>query len=1280
MDTNQTMKWTILTDVSKAMQDLTALHEKIIAIQNAKAGIGSSKVIDDAPMKNFANSYSRVISDMTKQAEDFYRSWKKNGNIADFANYKALIPQIQQLTKEQELFNKSLKNTGGFLQTLGTTFSKHLGWAFTGLGVGSAIAGAIASVRDIARLETEFNQLKTVLPELEENQHTYNAAIKDSFALAEKYGTKIEQVTESLRLMGRGYHELSESEKLAEIALKLGVADSFDPQTATRAIEAVVGAYGKQGEAVTFATKVMDSMTAVSHTAQVSASDLAEALLRSAAAAKTVGVGFDELNSLIAVISRNTGLNGETVGQGIKSILNSIHSDKAIADLQSIGVEVYKIGNDGQKEFRKISDVLLDVSIKAKATNQNFEELFRNLAGGKFQITKLAALIGDPNEYLRVLGNSINSSGFTGKQIAIQMDTIQRKAQTLKASFEELLTTGGSNSGFTNSLKSILDTLNQIIKGLNNVNPLVWNTVGGITKLALAFVALRTAVNFATASYALLRSTIVSTTAAQGALNVATVANPWGALAKLIVLAGTALATYAYFAGGAAAAQEKANQAAENAITAKQSQIEMTKQQTSYMETLGNTYVSLQEALAKVGADETKAAEIKKTMGTVTQQLTQIVGQEKAERILASEDIMGAITQEQAVHNEKTKQMQQELDNLRVTQVQLANDTVAMCNERISAINAEAEAFDKAADAIGQALGRIAKSQYYYYNWKGNYLRDQAGKLQNAFDSQGYTGGYISGTGGHLSVNWDTVQNLNDASTQAFADRDEIAQNAIGYYAEQGRVALGKLYTPGSYNTTPYSTGSIPGETPKGSNGNGGSRPAPDRQNQIEKIWSNHEVNHMLSESKISADKYQEALAKLQVQQDLTGETAELDAQKFQLMTGRTADLAKETDALTKKRDEFQQKAADLVAGNSEMESALNEKKQTWAGLTREEQKEFIHAYLQQTADEKLGINYLDMADKLDVKIADNNKTVTSINNDVARGKKSSPANIYSSNMRNLDYDEQLATYALGRNATDEEKRMVQLNSSVLKLAEAERRLQEIKAGDHTTEELKQQQVVVEGLKEKVLELKDTWKQFGEEAYEALDKIIIQGESISKVFGDLWKQMASAALKSLITGKPVESSGLLSGILKLFGHNAEGSIGNQEELSWIREGNKREAIIPLEDNKERGKALWLQSGKELGMLGAPVEPYLKNPGVAQQATYNVQIQQNQDHIDAVEKTNELLTRQNQMLLSMVNSDSDKGNVIVLPMAPSAESVMGILRDNPEALYNILNRHSSNGYR
>ncbi|WP_156318914.1 hypothetical protein, partial [Propionispora sp. 2/2-37] len=214
----------------------------------------------------FVDGYRQAIASATAEAEKFHRLFKETGNTDYQQKSMQSVLQVRQLTDEYEKFNKTLGNTPGLLSNIGSEFKRHLGFTLTGLGVGAVIGGIYGALSDISKLDEEFNQLKTVLPQTEANQETFNQAIEDSFHLAQKYGTAIKDVTDSLRLMGRGYHDLSQTEKLSEVALKLGVADNFNPELATRTIEGVVGAYGKQAEAVQFATHVMDAMTKVSHT------------------------------------------------------------------------------------------------------------------------------------------------------------------------------------------------------------------------------------------------------------------------------------------------------------------------------------------------------------------------------------------------------------------------------------------------------------------------------------------------------------------------------------------------------------------------------------------------------------------------------------------------------------------------------------------------------------------------------------------------------------------------------------------------------------------------------------------------------------------------------------------------------------------------------------------------------------------------------------------------------------------------------------------------------
>lgn len=69
-----------------------------------------------------------------------------------------------------------------------------------------------------------------------------------------------------------------------------------------------------------------------------SAQELATALQRVSSVAQTAGVSFQDLSSILTVVSSNTRLSSETIGNGLKSLFSR---------LQNIKVGKY-ISNEGE--------------------------------------------------------------------------------------------------------------------------------------------------------------------------------------------------------------------------------------------------------------------------------------------------------------------------------------------------------------------------------------------------------------------------------------------------------------------------------------------------------------------------------------------------------------------------------------------------------------------------------------------------------------------------------------------------------------------------------------------------------------------------------------------------------------------------------------------------------------------------------------------------------------------------------------------------------------------
>lgn len=1284
------------TKISDQLQKELLDAKKIVnqqgqAINESLGKIGGT---NNSGILKFVDGYKKGIADLTLQAEKYHRLFQETGNQDYLKKYQGLVPVIQQLDREHKAFSNTLglanKNAGLLERTLGS-MKHHTGYMLSGALLGTAIGVPYASIKTLADLEQQYNQLMTVLPQMHENQYAYNQIVKESLAVAQKYGLEINSITESLRLVGRVYKDTGTAMKLTDIAAKLSIADNFNPAIANKYIESTISAFQQQGNAINFATHAMDAATAVSHNAQVSAQDLAEAHMRSASAAHATGISFDELNALIGTIVKNSGQSGALVGNGIKAIANSLHSSKAIAEFEKLGISVYKVGENGEKSFKKLTDLLLETMIKVPAVKTNLEEAFRDWAGGKYQVSRLAGLMSDPNEYIRLLGVSINSAGFTDQQIVYQMDTIIRKAEQLKVSLQSLVMTGGQ-SGAASYIKTWLDDATNFVKGLQQIPTQVYSVVGSMVKWTIILYGVKTAITFLEGSMvslnALKAANVATTTAetvaltaeagaatraagAMGTLGTATAAATGGFSLLLagIIAAGTATAIYAANVGESVSKTEQLEQKAKDMISVKQQELDMNKRQVEHIGTLGSAYIQLKDQVAKVGDNEQARIKLLKIIETTEEELGKVVGESGLERIKASDDIQSAITQEQKTHSQKALAIQTSLDELRTTQRKLADDTITYCNERVNAINNEAIAFDKAADAIGEALGKIDRFMFEYYRNKTNYLNSLAdGQIQDEWK----IAGIVVPEGQDIAAVTDQIKK---EAEEANAKAEEIKNKAVSFYANKGSTAasLGGLYVPGA---TGLKVGGdeVPeqdGSKKKNTAGNNLKEPA-DKSAELFRLQKGREVDALFKDLKRSTDDYQAALDRLNTKQDIFGVSADITDHKLSLMNNHILDLMARAMEMESLADDYTQQANDIVANNETLVNALKERKETWKSLSTQERKELLLSYRDYVQDEKTLLKLIDLADELKTKVSDLKKDATKGANDTAKTAISDAVALYDSQMRNLGYNKEYELIGLGRFSTENQQRIINQRYAVEELAFAEKRLKEIQDSPHSEEDLLKQRNHVESLKQSLDELGDKFYSIRSEYASMASDILIQNQSLSQVWGKQWNDLANDAIKALFRIQNSTPS-LLGSLFNLFGGsklptfnlapvtvaaNAKGSIGSQQQLSWIREGNKREAIIPLEDHKERGRQLWLQSGKELGMINTPYVPYLKNPELPQQVAAASQQNQNRMTELQLERQTALMEQQNKLILALLNKpDSGGGTSVAQPIMIQQQMTM-----------------------
>jgi TP901 family phage tail tape measure protein len=403
----------------------------------------------------------RRINEITQEHIPTLTRWgfeldKVGSRLGYFATRWAALWVGDKIMDSLSAFPKVEQDMAGFAQVM-----KH------GTGATNAFAKSLLEV-DPSNLKNSLHlggaEAEIFKSELESMQGKLQG-------LAVQYGTTSHEMIESAKLWGRAYKDNNTVLALTDAATKLAVADAFDIVSANKALESSIMQWGFQinntNDAMSVSNRIIDSWTSLAHNYTVSAQTLSEANKRMAQSAAEVGVSFHSAQALVAVMARKTQADGGEIGNALKSIFGSIHSKKAVKALQEFGIEVYKVGENGERSFRKVDDVLLDLMIKAQGSKESMEDLLKAISGGKWQWNKADAML-DLKEYLEALRLSSTSMGFTNAQVGMQLDTIQKKIQQIAAQWEKMMTTAG-NGTMSTVIKGMLDGVLALFKWIERL-------------------------------------------------------------------------------------------------------------------------------------------------------------------------------------------------------------------------------------------------------------------------------------------------------------------------------------------------------------------------------------------------------------------------------------------------------------------------------------------------------------------------------------------------------------------------------------------------------------------------------------------------------------------------------------------------------------------------------------------------------------------------------------------------------------------------------------------
>ena len=437
-------------------------------------------------------SYEQELRRLQSRCEALYSTYRKAPTQENLQAFAETRRALQQVEKEYDRYQRSIQGASRAQSEFARKAMSHFQWITTGAAIGLAAGGPMLLENEMTNIDYRMAGIRQVIPSIEANPNMkdsdptgftnelqkMNQAMTDFIGIASKYGQSTDEVFDAAKSIGRMYGQgdngVINTKVFTDQAAKMAVADAFSMEEATKGLEAAMSQWNLQtentNELLNRSSEIIDIWTRAAHSGAASGQDISQAIQVAGASAAQAGVSFSFFTSLVETGVRTTARSGNEIGQALKSLFVTMGSGKADKALKLWGIKTKEIGTDGVEHVRSLEKQILDVSLAVSSTNKDTTKFLSTLAGGKYQYSKISAILKNYKEILRMQGvlNDGKTKGFADEQVAVQLDTIKRRFEQAKAEAVNFVAALGQNGGF-DSLKWVATQIRDITVGLRKL-------------------------------------------------------------------------------------------------------------------------------------------------------------------------------------------------------------------------------------------------------------------------------------------------------------------------------------------------------------------------------------------------------------------------------------------------------------------------------------------------------------------------------------------------------------------------------------------------------------------------------------------------------------------------------------------------------------------------------------------------------------------------------------------------------------------------------------------
>nr|DAT52498.1 MAG TPA: minor tail protein [Caudoviricetes sp.] len=387
---------------------------------------------------------------------------------------------IKATTKEIKNVGKAVKETSGFADLMGKSFSRLTLQMATWQMLGNAIAGVKRSfVEALDTMKSVDDEMVTIRKVTGASADELEKIEKQAYKTASAYGVAADEYLQFVSGFSRaGYGE--QASALAELAAKTQIVGDTNAETAQQFLLSVDAAYKYQGN-IEKLTAVLDGANEIDNRYATSIQKVAEGLGKVAPIAAQAHVGVDELTAAIGTITAVTQRSGTEAATALRALfLNIIGDTKTeiddgvtwttgeIAGLRDV-IKVYaKDAYDAAQATGSVINPMKAIAGLSKSmkdgllTEQQLMEMVSDI-GGKLRTSQLLALIQNWDMYESMLTDFAGAAGSADKEVENALDSWTRKTEILKNKWTEFV----SHLVETDTIKGALDGVIKLVELLD---------------------------------------------------------------------------------------------------------------------------------------------------------------------------------------------------------------------------------------------------------------------------------------------------------------------------------------------------------------------------------------------------------------------------------------------------------------------------------------------------------------------------------------------------------------------------------------------------------------------------------------------------------------------------------------------------------------------------------------------------------------------------------------------------------------------------------------------